>query len=84
LQSTPSKAGTVDLNGTGYPDGLTADKIADIVRLLTVSDILAALIEARPYRPPMSRGKAYSIVCDMQGKLEPALVRTFQHVALRA
>jgi len=72
------------LDGTGYPDGLTGDKIPDIVRLLTVSDIFAALIEARPYRPPMSRGQAYSIVCEMQGKLEPALVRAFQHVALRA
>jgi putative nucleotidyltransferase with HDIG domain len=72
------------LDGTGYPDGLTADKIPDLVRLLTVSDIFAALVEARPYRPPMSRGDAYGIVCGMEGKLEPALVRAFEHVALRA
>ncbi len=72
------------LDGTGYPDGLTADKIPDIVRLLTISDIFAALIEARSYRPPMPRAKAYSIICEMEGKLEPALVRAFQHVALKA
>ena len=72
------------LDGTGYPDGLTADKIPDIVRLLTISDIFAALIEARSYRPPMPRAKAYSIVQQMEGKLEPALVRAFQHVALKA
>jgi putative nucleotidyltransferase with HDIG domain len=71
------------LDGTGYPDGLTADKIPDIVRLLTISDIFAALIEARSYRPPMPRAKAYSIICEMEGKLEPALVRAFQHVALK-
>jgi putative nucleotidyltransferase with HDIG domain len=72
------------LDGTGYPDGLTADKIPDIVRLLTISDIFAALIEARSYRPPMPRAKAYSIVREMEGKLEPALVRAFEHVALKA
>ncbi len=72
------------LDGTGYPDHLSADQIPDIVRLLTVADIFAALIEARPYRPPMARAKAYGIVCEMEGKLEPALVRAFQHVALRA
>jgi len=72
------------LDGTGYPDGLKAGRIADIVRLLTISDIFAALIEARPYRPPMPRPEAYKIVCGMDGKLEPALVRAFQHVALTA
>ena len=56
----------------------------DIVRLLTISDIFAALIEAGPYRPPMPRPEAYNIVCGMDGKLEPALVRAFQHVALTA
>jgi HD-GYP domain-containing protein (c-di-GMP phosphodiesterase class II) len=72
------------LDGTGYPDGLTARDIPDLVRLLTISDIFAALIEARPYRPAMPRPKAYGIVCEMEGKLEPALVRAFQHVALPA
>ena len=43
------------LDGSGYPDGLTAPEISDLVRLLTISDIFAALIESRPYRPPMSR-----------------------------
>ena len=33
------------LDGSGYPDGLTAPKISDLVRLLTISDIFAALIE---------------------------------------
>jgi HD-GYP domain-containing protein (c-di-GMP phosphodiesterase class II) len=72
------------LDGTGYPDGLTATEIPDIVRLLTISDIFAALIEARSYRAPMPRPKAYDIVRGMEGKLEPALVRAFQDVALKA
>ena len=72
------------LDGSGYPDGLKGGDISDIVRLLTVSDIFAALIEARPYRSPMPRADAYKIVAGMDGKLEPALVRAFQHVALKA
>ena len=30
------------LDGSGYPDGLTAPQISDLVRLLTISDIFAA------------------------------------------
>jgi putative nucleotidyltransferase with HDIG domain len=70
------------LDGSGYPDGLTAPQISDLVRLLTISDIFAALVESRPYRPSMSRQDAYKILCDMDGKLEGALVRAFRSVAL--
>jgi len=72
------------LDGSGYPDALTAPEISDLVRLLTISDIFAALIEQRPYRPPMSRHDAYKILCAMDGKLEPSLVKAFRNVALRA
>lgn len=70
------------LDGSGYPDGLTAPQISDLVRLLTISDIFAALVESRPYRPSMSRQDAYKILCEMDGKLEGALVRAFRSVAL--
>jgi HD-GYP domain-containing protein (c-di-GMP phosphodiesterase class II) len=72
------------LDGTGYPDGLHGSRIADMVRLLTISDIFAALIEARSYRAPMPRERAYRILQDMERKLEPALVRAFEQVALSA
>lgn len=72
------------LDGSGYPDALTGPEISDLVRLLTISDIFAALIEARPYRPPMSRQDAYQILCGMDGKLEHSLVKAFQNVALTA
>jgi len=72
------------LDGSGYPDGLTASKISDLVRLLTISDIFAALIEQRPYRPAMSREDAYKILCGMDGKLERSLVEAFRNVALVA
>ncbi|MBX9648369.1 MAG: HD domain-containing protein [Xanthobacteraceae bacterium] len=72
------------LDGSGYPDGLTAPQISDLVRLLTISDIFAALIEARPYRAPTPRHTAYQILCDMGGKLEGSLVKAFAHVALKS
>ena len=72
------------LDGSGYPDGLKAPAISDLVRLLTISDIFAALIELRPYRPPMSRQDAYKILRSMDGKLETSLVKAFRDVALVA
>jgi len=71
------------LDGSGYPDGLTAPEISDLVRLLTISDIFAALVERRPYRPPMSGQDAYKVLCDMVGKLEGSLVKAFRTVALK-
>jgi putative nucleotidyltransferase with HDIG domain len=72
------------LDGSGYPDGLAAGKISDLTRLLTISDIFAALIESRSYRAPLSRQDAYNILCDMEGKLELPLVKAFRKVALTA
>ena len=70
------------LDGSGYPDALCAESITDIVRMLTISDIFAALIEHRHYKSPMPRADAYSIISKMQGKLEKALVDAFKEVAL--
>ena len=70
------------LDGSGYPDALCAESITDVVRILTISDIFAALIEHRTYKPPMSREKAYEILLGMNGKLEKPLVEAFREVAL--
>ena len=70
------------LDGSGYPDALCAESISDIVRVLTISDIFAALIEHRTYKPTMPREKAYEILLGMDEKLEKALVDVFRDVAL--
>lgn len=69
------------LDGSGYPDGLSGSQIGDLVRLITICDIYAALIERRPYKQPMLPPRAFEILQDMGGKLEAALVRAFTHVA---
>ena len=70
------------LDGSGYPDALCAPSISDVVRILTISDVFAALVEDRRYKPPMPRPKAYEILCEMRGKLEAPLVGAFREVAL--
>jgi putative nucleotidyltransferase with HDIG domain len=70
------------LDGSGYPDGLCDASISDIVRILTISDIFAALIEHRTYKPAMPREQAYEIIRSMDGKLEGPLVAAFRDVAL--
>jgi putative nucleotidyltransferase with HDIG domain len=70
------------LDGSGYPDALCAESISDIVRVLTISDIFAALIEHRTYKPTMPRETAYGILQEMNGKLEKPLVEAFRAVAL--
>jgi HD-GYP domain-containing protein (c-di-GMP phosphodiesterase class II) len=70
------------LDGSGYPDALCGDNIADVVRVLTISDVFAALIEDRRYKPPMTRAQAYEILCGMRGKLEAPLVAAFKETAL--
>jgi HD-GYP domain-containing protein (c-di-GMP phosphodiesterase class II) len=70
------------LDGSGYPDKLRGAQISDLVRMLTISDIFAALIEKRSYKAPTPREDAYNILKSMDGKLEMPLVNAFRRVAL--
>jgi putative nucleotidyltransferase with HDIG domain len=70
------------LDGTGYPNGLRGNQISDIVRLTTIVDIHTALVEQRPYRLAFTHAKAFAIMEDMHGKLDPHLLQAFRPVAL--
>ncbi|WP_267355879.1 MULTISPECIES: HD-GYP domain-containing protein [unclassified Methylobacterium] len=65
------------LDGSGYPDGLRGEAIPDIVRLITICDVYAALVERRPYRAPLPAVAAMGILRGMEGKLDPILVQAF-------
>ena len=69
------------LDGSGYPDGLSGAEICDLVRLVTICDIFAALIERRVYKNPMSGVEAYAILEGMTGKLDMDLVHAFRPLA---
>jgi HD-GYP domain-containing protein (c-di-GMP phosphodiesterase class II) len=50
------------LDGSGYPDGLTADELTMPMRLLAVADVYEALTSARPYRAAMRSEQALAII----------------------
>jgi len=70
------------LDGTGYPNGLHGDQISDIVRVTTIVDIHAALVEGRAYRLPFTHAEAFATMEQMDGKLDPHLLQAFRPVAL--
>ncbi|MFH1804517.1 MAG: HD domain-containing phosphohydrolase [Pseudomonadota bacterium] len=64
------------LDGSGYPDGLAGDQIPDLTRILTICDIMGALLERRAYKEPFSVEQSVSILMNMAsaGKIEAVLV----------
>lgn len=69
------------LDGTGYPNGLRDSQISDIVRLTTIVDIYAALVEKRAYRMPFTHAMAFSMMEEMGGKLDQHLLQAFRPLA---
>lgn len=65
------------LDGSGYPNGLTADDLDLESRMMAVVDIFDALTSSdRPYKKPMSKEKAFEIIGQMveEGKLDRKIV----------
>jgi putative nucleotidyltransferase with HDIG domain len=72
------------LDGSGYPDALAGGQISDIVRLMTIVDIHAALVERRAYRMAFTHAKAFEIMEQMGDKIDQQLLQVFRPVALGA
>lgn len=71
------------LDGSGYPDKLTAPDIPLQARILTVVDIYDALTASdRPYKKSASPDRAISILRDeaARGKLDASLVELFSEL----
>ena len=68
------------LDGTGYPDRLQGRQISDYVRIVTICDIYAALIERRPYRAPMPHQQALAVLRDLGAKLDRNMLKHFEAV----
>ena len=69
------------LDGTGYPNHLTAKDIPKEVRFLTIIDVYDALTaEDRPYKPPMPPEKAFGILDSMaeEGKIDKKILQKFR------
>ena len=72
------------LDGSGYPDALSGKEISDIVRLTTIVDIYAALVESRSFRVPYTRLKAFTLMEEMGDKIDQQLLQAFRPVAVGA
>lgn len=70
------------LDGSGYPDKLAAKDIDPMTRIITVSDVYAALIERRSYKAPKTHAEAIEILHGMAaaGKVEVGLVREMDRI----
>lgn len=65
-------------DGTGYPDGLRAEKIPIVARIISVADMFEALTSGRPYRKRMSVDRAVAVLQSESGRtLDPALADKF-------
>ena len=72
------------LDGSGYPKHLKGDELSKYVRIITIADIYDSLLSAdRPYKKPMPKEKALSILKEMvnEGKLDGNLIEKFVEFA---
>ena len=72
------------LDGSGYPEGLAGDEIEEMVRVVTICDIYAALTEQRPYKECYAPRQAFAIMLAMGGKLDQTILRKFKPLILDA
>lgn len=67
------------LDGSGYPDRLTAPDIPIEVRILAVADIYRALSEKRPYRPGLPHAQVMRILyAEAPRRLDPVVVAALE------
>lgn len=65
-------------NGTGYPEGLSEEKIPISARIMALADVYDALRSTRPYKEPMSHEKAREIIVTESGHhFDPDVVNAF-------
>jgi putative two-component system response regulator len=65
-------------DGSGYPEGLSGERIPLSARLMAVADVFDALINRRVYKEPMSLPAARKIIEESSGShFDPELVDAF-------
>lgn len=61
-----------NLDGSGYPDGLSGDAITAEVRIVAVADVYDALRSERPYKPSWPRADVLAHLRETRGRLYDA------------
>jgi putative nucleotidyltransferase with HDIG domain len=63
------------MDGSGYPSGLSGEKIILEARILAVADVVEAMSSHRPYRPTLGMDRALAEITDNRGVLyDPEVV----------
>ena len=63
------------LDGSGYPQGLSGDRIIPEARVLGVADVVEAMVSHRPYRPALTIADALGEIRNGSGRAyDPAVV----------
>ncbi len=66
------------LNGTGYPDSLSGERLDPVIRLSTIVDVYDALTTNRAYAPARPPYQAIRLMMnEMQGYFDRSLLRSF-------
>lgn len=66
-------------DGTGYPDGLSGDRIPVAARLMALADVFDALTNARVYKPAFTLELARQQITEGRGKhFDPDVVDAFE------
>ena len=65
-------------NGTGYPDGLSGNRIPFEARIMALADVFDALVSKRYYKETMSYDQAFDIIRkDLNTHFDPELGKIF-------
>jgi putative nucleotidyltransferase with HDIG domain len=63
------------MDGSGYPNGISADDILFETRIVSVADVVETMASHRPYRPSIGIDKALEEITQNKGKLyDPRVV----------
>ena len=65
-------------DGTGYPEGLSAEEIPLLARILALADAFAAMMADRPYRKALTLAEATGeLIREAGGQFDPELAAKF-------
>jgi putative nucleotidyltransferase with HDIG domain len=72
------------LDGSGYPNGFTAEQLPLEARIIAVADVYGALSEDRPYRASLSDEEVFAIMSkDVPAKLDPVCFEALRAALFR-
>jgi HD-GYP domain-containing protein (c-di-GMP phosphodiesterase class II) len=66
-----------NVDGSGYPRGLTDDKIGEMAKILAISDVFDALVTKRVYKPAKTPAQAIEMMFSMGNKFDLTVFKAF-------